>query len=58
VFSYALAQGQGQEDRRDEDKSEYERHGEERSDYQRGDENKVAEDDNGHLVVEVVKSDL
>ncbi len=32
--------------------------GEEMSDRQRGDENKVAEDDNGHLVVEVVKRDL
>jgi hypothetical protein len=43
----------GDEDRGGEEKSEYERRGEERSDYERGDENKVGQDDDGHLVVQV-----
>ena len=43
----------GDEDRGGEEKSEYERRGEERSDYERGDENKIGQDDDGHLVVQV-----
>ena len=46
------------EDRGGEEKSEYERRGEERSDYERGDENKVGQDDDGHLVVQVLLSCL
>ncbi len=42
------------EDRGGDEKSEYERRGEERSDYERGDENQVGQDDDGHLVVQVL----